>query len=220
MSSFFSHLPSKPQLLAKYVSLGTTLLRGTVSSLNHLARHLITVQGINPDTYEPGLQERQALLRAFNVQHLEDYDPGYGEWVQKQYQEYSDRGGKLSLDQFAKATDLNKVSDKTADTRTAESPAPTPSRGWKMVGRTIGEPKVGSPKSGTSSPADSSSDSQDHVSEYEKPLDDQAINDALQILAKYAVILRDPPEPLSSDPEAPTPDDKFRGSFRRAKDGQ
>lgn len=77
-----------------------------------------------------------------------------------------------------------------------------------------------SPEPKTSSPTDFSSDSQDHVSEYERPLDDQAIDDALQILAKYAVMLRYPPKPLSSDPEAPTPNDKFRGSFRRAKDGQ
>jgi hypothetical protein len=110
-----SFLSDNPDLLKKYVDSGVTVVGVALAPLNVFMRHLLTVQGLDPDSI-PGEKERLALHEAltnfFSKNHEKDFDEDYDmSWVRKKFEEARGHLGKLNLteDKFKELTDLSRI---------------------------------------------------------------------------------------------------------------
>lgn len=124
-----SFLDENPDILKKYVEGGVTAVGLMLTPLNTFMRHLLVVQGLDPDSI-PGEKERLALLEAlenfFEKRHDKDFDSDYDfSWIQKRFEETRKTLNQLEMtkEKFMDLTDLSKLSshDKPLDELVAEA---------------------------------------------------------------------------------------------------
>lgn len=115
MKNLNNFLKSNPDILSKYVTIGLTVVDKAVGPLNSLMRHLMDVQGIDPNT-QPGTRTRKALeLAVGNVEDNKDFDSDFN--FSRFYSKFEKaKAGldhlNLTKEEYRKATDLSKVNDK------------------------------------------------------------------------------------------------------------
>lgn len=118
-----SFLDENPDILKKYVEGGVTAVGLMLTPLNAFMRHLLVVQGLDPDSM-PGEKQRLALLEAlenfFEKRHDKDFDSDYDfSWIQKRFEETRKALNQLEMtkEKFMDLTDLSKLSstEKTLD---------------------------------------------------------------------------------------------------------
>jgi hypothetical protein len=110
-----SFLDENPELMKKYVGSGVTAISLALAPLNVFMRHLVVVQGLDPDTL-PGEKERSALLEAlenfFEKRHEKSFDADYDfSWIEKRFEETRKTLNRLEMtkEEFMKLTDLAKM---------------------------------------------------------------------------------------------------------------
>lgn len=110
-----SFLSDNPDLLKKYVDGGVVAVGAVLGPINSFMRHLLTVQGLDPNT-TPGEKQRalvqQALTSMFENKHDKDFDEDYDlSWVQKRFEDTRSHLNQLNLtkDKFMELTDLSKL---------------------------------------------------------------------------------------------------------------
>jgi hypothetical protein len=110
-----SFLSENPDLLKKYVGGGITAVSTVLAPINSLMRHLLTVQGLDPDAV-PGAKDRAEFLKGleafFDDKHEKDFDEDYDlSWVQQKFNKT--RGTlkdlQLTKDKFMELTDLSRL---------------------------------------------------------------------------------------------------------------
>ena len=114
-----SFLGDNPDLLKKYVDGGVVAVGAVLGPINSFMRHLLTVQGLDPET-TPGEKQRalvqQALTSFFEKVHDKDFDEDYDlSWVKKRFEDTRKHLTQLNLtqDRFMELTDLSKVPNPT-----------------------------------------------------------------------------------------------------------
>lgn len=110
-----SFLNDNPDLLKKYVGSGVAAVNAILGPVNVFMRHLLAVQGLDPDSV-PGEKERALLQEAldnfFSKSHEKDFDDDYDmSWVRKKFEEARGPLSKLNLteDKFKELTDLSRL---------------------------------------------------------------------------------------------------------------
>jgi hypothetical protein len=110
-----SFLSDNEDLLKKYVNSGVVAIGTVLGPINAFMRHLLVVQGLDPDSI-PGEKQRlltqQALNSFFESKHDKDFDEDYDlSWVQKRFQDTRENLKQLNLtkDKFMELTDLSKL---------------------------------------------------------------------------------------------------------------
>ncbi len=110
-----SFLDENPDVLKKYVEGGVTAVGLMLTPLNAFMRHLLVVQGLDPDS-APGEKQRLAILEAlegfFEKVHDKAFDADYDlSWAHKRFEETRRSLGQLGLskDKFMELTDLSKL---------------------------------------------------------------------------------------------------------------
>jgi hypothetical protein len=80
--------------------------------INKIMYHFLVLQGLDPNA-SPGQTLYKSLANIFdNVERLE-YDPDQENfWLKKQYSKIHDKFPDISLDEYKKISNLNKVLDK------------------------------------------------------------------------------------------------------------
>lgn len=110
-----SFLSENPDLLKKYVDGGITAVSTVLAPINSIMRHLLVVQGLDPDAV-PGAKDKAALLKGlelfFDNKHEKDFDEDYDlSWVQQKFNKT--RGAlkdlQLTKDKFMELTDLSRL---------------------------------------------------------------------------------------------------------------
>lgn len=108
-------LEENPDLLHKYVDGSLTAITAILGPINVFMRHLLVVQGLDPDTV-PGEQQRnllhEALSNFFSKTHEEAFESDYDvSWVQKKFEETRGKLGQLGLtkEKFMDLTDLSRL---------------------------------------------------------------------------------------------------------------
>lgn len=119
MNYFETVLNKKPALLSNYIALGITFSNYAALVLGKFMRHLLVVQGVDPNT-QPGARARQALIDAMNaVEDKHDYDKDYDfSWIRNKFQSARDKLSHFNLtkDKFYKLTDLSTFGNAPIDT--------------------------------------------------------------------------------------------------------
>lgn len=110
-----SFLEENPDLLHKYVDGSLVAISAVLAPLNVFMRHLLAVQGLDPDSV-PGEKQRllleDALSNFFSKSHDEAFDSDYDvSWVQKKFEETRGKLGQLGLtkEKFMDLTDLSRL---------------------------------------------------------------------------------------------------------------
>jgi hypothetical protein len=110
-----SFLGENQDLLKKYVEGGVAVVGTVLKPVNSFMRHLLTVQGLDPDT-TPGESQRlltqQALTSFFESKHDKDFDDDYDlSWVAQKFEKTRGTLKDLALtqDKFMQLTDLSKM---------------------------------------------------------------------------------------------------------------
>lgn len=110
-----SFLNDNQDLLKKYVDGGVVAVGAILGPINAFMRHLLVVQGLDPDS-TPGEAQRlltqQALDSFFEPKHDKDFDEDYDlSWVQKRFQDTRANLKQLNLtkDKYMELTDLSKL---------------------------------------------------------------------------------------------------------------
>lgn len=120
MKNLNKFLKNNPELLSKYVSVGLTIVDKAVAPLNGLMKHLMEVQGIDPNT-QPGAIARRVLERAVGaVPDNKDFDPDFN--FSRFYSKFEKAQAgldhlNLTKEEYRKATDLSKVDDRKPEIR-------------------------------------------------------------------------------------------------------
>ena len=109
-------LTDNPELTQKYVDNSVTAISHLLGPLNVFMRHLLVVQGLDPDS-NPGERAarelQQAMSQAFTA-HQKSYDDDYDfSWVQKRFDETRShlKDLKLTKERYLDLTDLSKLPD-------------------------------------------------------------------------------------------------------------
>jgi len=105
-------LSENPDVLKSYVNGGLAAVGAVLAPINVFMRHLLTVQGLDPDAV-PGEKQRALIRAAFNStfenNHEKDYDDDYDvSWVHKKYNSIKDKFN-VTEDKFMALTDLSKL---------------------------------------------------------------------------------------------------------------
>jgi hypothetical protein len=113
--SFIKRYFEDKDLLETYVNWGITAATWAIVLINKVLKHLITVQGIDPNT-EPGLRQRmlfqQAVNEAFGKLDTKSYDDDFDfSWFNKQFKQIESNLGELNLNKedFMKMTDVGNL---------------------------------------------------------------------------------------------------------------
>lgn len=113
LQSLKSFLQRDPNRLKTYVQAGLTVVDSAVGPLNALMKHLLIMQGLDPNS-EPGAKRRReleaALLASFNRLDDADFDADYDfSWLANKFSFTSKKLEhlKLTKDKFRDLTDLN-----------------------------------------------------------------------------------------------------------------
>jgi len=106
-------LNDNPDLLKKYVDGSVAVVGAVLGPINVFMRHLLTVQGLDPDSV-PGEKERalvqEALHNFFSRDHGKDFDEDYDfSWVHKKFEEARGHMKQLTKEKFVEMTDLSKL---------------------------------------------------------------------------------------------------------------
>lgn len=114
-----SFLNDNPDLLKKYVDGGVVAVGAVLGPINSFMRHLLTVQGLDPDS-APGEKQRalvqQALTSFFEKVHDKAFDEDYDlSWVRQRFEDTRKHLNQLNLtqDRFMELTDLSKIPNPT-----------------------------------------------------------------------------------------------------------
>src|SRR5574338_1154470 len=114
MKNLNNFLKSNPDILSKYVSIGLTIVDKAVAPLNGLMKHLMEVQGIDPNT-QPGSRVRRALEVAVGqVDDPKDFDSDFNfSRFYSKFEKAKQNLDHLNLtkDQYRRITDLSKIDD-------------------------------------------------------------------------------------------------------------
>lgn len=105
-------LSENPEVLKSYVNGGLSAVATALTPINVFMRHLLTVQGLDPDSV-PGENQRALIQQAFNStfvdKHEADYDDDYDtSWVHKKYFLVKNKLD-VTEDKFMALTDLSKL---------------------------------------------------------------------------------------------------------------
>lgn len=110
-----SFLNDNQDLLKKYVDGGVVAVGAVLGPINAFMRHLLVVQGLDPDTV-PGEKQRlltqQALNSFFESKHDKDFDEDYDlSWVRKRFEDTRNNLKQLNLtkDKYMELTDISKL---------------------------------------------------------------------------------------------------------------
>jgi hypothetical protein len=110
-----SFLDDNPDVLQKYVDGSLVAISAILGPINVFMRHLLTVQGLDPDSI-PGEKQRlliqEAMGNLFNKNHEEAFDPDYNlDWVQQKFEETRGKLNQLGLtkEKFMDLTDLSRL---------------------------------------------------------------------------------------------------------------
>lgn len=112
--AFIKNRLSSPELLQSYVNAGVAITNMAVAPFNKLLKHLLTVQGIDPNT-EPGLRARQLFQQAVDEAfggRRKEYDDDFDlSWVTKKFQQTRNELSELDLckEDFLKMTDVGNL---------------------------------------------------------------------------------------------------------------
>lgn len=114
-------LSEKPEARKTYVNSGLNAISMALTPINALMRHLLVVQGLDPDS-TPGDKQREALQVVFNSTfektHEKDYDDDYDtSWVHKKFSSVKDKLN-ITEDNFKALTDLSILDSPPVLTRT------------------------------------------------------------------------------------------------------
>lgn len=113
-------LRRSPRLLSAYVSVATTLVDKTLTPLNSLMRHVLVIQGIDPNT-SPGDRLKKQVQQAIDkVDDFEEYEEDYDfSWVERQRKQAVAKLDDLNLTQerFRELTNLSKLDDSTHEVK-------------------------------------------------------------------------------------------------------
>ena len=112
LKSFFE---KNPDVLKKYVDFGLTAVETALPPLNKLMKHLVVVQGGDPNSV-PGARQRkaleEALFQSFGRIDDQDYESTYDtSWAHSKFEKTQKKLTDLNLtkDSFKKFTDLTSV---------------------------------------------------------------------------------------------------------------
>lgn len=110
-----SFLDDNPDLLKKYVNGSVATVGAILKPVNVFMRHLLTLQGLDPDAV-PGEKQRlllqEALTTVFTSTHEDDFESDYNlDWVQKKFEETRGKLAQLELskEKFMDLTDLSRL---------------------------------------------------------------------------------------------------------------
>lgn len=118
LSSFVKKFfEENPDLLPSYVDWSVSLLNLATVPLNKLLKHLLTVQGIDPNV-NPGTRTKEKFLaelnQSLNSVHKKEYDDNFDfSALSKKYNQVKDELN-ISKDQFDKYTNLNNATNPPA----------------------------------------------------------------------------------------------------------
>ena len=136
MKTLKSYLQSHPQLLVKYISIGTKSVNFTLYYLNKVMRHLLVLQNIDPN-YQPGEKFRQALSKSIDKINKNDFDDDYDfSWTRKYFEKVREQMSHLSLtkQQYLNATNLSMLdSTNVAETEKKEFKVTAPKKTSKEI---------------------------------------------------------------------------------------
>jgi hypothetical protein len=111
-----------PNFVKKYVDTGVMALGYALIPLDAFMKHLLTVQGIDPNG-NPNAELHQEISHLFTARHDAEYDSDYDvSWVHKKFQETRQKLGQLAMTQkkFMDLTDISRVDDAIASPFTIE----------------------------------------------------------------------------------------------------
>jgi hypothetical protein len=116
MNVLNNFLKNNPAVLTKYVALGTAVVDATLAPLSRLMRHLLLIQGADPNA-QPGEKYRKALAKAVDaVEDKKDFDTDYDfSWIKKSLDTAREnlKNLKISKDTYRRLTDLSNLADRT-----------------------------------------------------------------------------------------------------------
>lgn len=110
-----SFLNDNPDILKKYVDGGVIAVGALLGPINLFMRHLLVVQGLDPETV-PGEKQRllvlESLTNFFDSKHEKDFDDDYDlSWVNQKFEKT--RGAlkdlNMTKDRFMQLTDLSRL---------------------------------------------------------------------------------------------------------------
>jgi hypothetical protein len=110
------YFQNNPDRLKSYVGLGVKIVNLATSPLGVLLKHLIEIQGMDPNT-EPGRRAREQFQRAldstFEKFHNHEYDSDFDfSWLSKKFEEARKSNGQsfdLSKEEFRNLTDVSNL---------------------------------------------------------------------------------------------------------------
>jgi hypothetical protein len=111
----FKYLFSEnPDVIKSYVNGGLSAISMILAPVNVFMRHLLTVQGLDPDAV-PGEAQRELLQTAFNsifeATHEKDYDDDYDvSWARNRYKSVKEKLD-ITEDNYKSLTDLSRFND-------------------------------------------------------------------------------------------------------------
>jgi hypothetical protein len=112
---FKSLLKQHPEVLQRYVAVGTAAVKVSLVPITGFMKHLILIQDLDPNM-EPGLKRHQEMVNGlnehFNSLETKDYDDDYDfSWFHKKFQNTNSKldGVSLSEDRYKRLTDLSKL---------------------------------------------------------------------------------------------------------------
>lgn len=126
------YFQNNPEQLKSYVGAGLIVAKLVVSPLSAALKHLIEIQGMDPNI-EPGRRMREqfneALNSAFWKLHNHEYDSDFDfSWLSKKYEEARKSNGQfpfdLSKDDFKELTDVSSLRSPPATKTTTEAGVP------------------------------------------------------------------------------------------------
>jgi hypothetical protein len=110
-----SFLDDNPDLLKKYVSGGVSTVGAILGPVNIFMRHLLTMQGLDPDSI-PGEKQRLLIQEGMNSLFLKDHEEAFDEdydlsWVQKKFEDTRKKMNQLEMtkETFLNLTDLSNL---------------------------------------------------------------------------------------------------------------
>lgn len=128
MNRLTNFLRNNPKLLSTYVRVATTVVDKTLAPLNLLMRHVLVVQGLDPNS-RPGDKLIKLANQAMEqVQDPDEYDEDYDfSWVERQWKKTAQKLNTLNLtkERYRELTNLERLEkEEPHEVQVVASPAP------------------------------------------------------------------------------------------------
>lgn len=114
---FKGFFEANPELMQKYVNTSLAVLHRVLSPVDTFMRHLLTVQGLDPDS-EPGERRREELRlmtdALLDKTHDKDFDDDYDfTWIQKRFEDTRKvlNQPQLTKEKFMDLTDISRFTN-------------------------------------------------------------------------------------------------------------